>query len=98
LQDDFNTFQASVNNEFQNQDRRISKIGAMGTATANMAMDAAGLSGSDRIGVGGGFESGQSAFSVGYQHAFNNNRANVSISGSFSNGESSVGVGAGFSW
>jgi autotransporter adhesin len=70
----------------------------MGTAASNMAMDTAGLSGHDRIGVGGGFQSGQSAIAVGYQHAFKDNRANVSISGSFTNGESSVGVGAGFSW
>ena len=45
-----------------------------------------------------GFQGGQSAFAVGYQHAFNNNRASVSVTGSFSNGETSAGVGAGLSW
>jgi autotransporter adhesin len=98
LQDDFDTFQSDVNNEFATEDRRISRIGAMGIASSDMAMDTAGLGGTDRIGVGAGFQNGQSAFAVGYQHAFNNNRANVSLSGSFSNGDSGVGVGAGFSW
>ena len=80
------------------QDRRISKIGAMGTAMSSMAMDAAGLAGENRVAVGGGFQSGQSAFAVGYQHTFNSNHANVSLSDSFASGESGVGVGVGLSW
>jgi hypothetical protein len=63
-----------------------------------MAMNTAGQTGANRLAVGGGFQSGQSAFAVGYQHAFNNSHTTVSISGTFSSGESSVGVGAGMSW
>ena len=92
------TLQTQVNSEFSIQDRRISKIGAMGTAMSSMAMNTAGLAGENRIGVGGGFQGGQSAFAVGYQRALNSNRASVSIGGAFTNGESSVGVGAGLSW
>jgi hypothetical protein len=96
LTDDFNTFQANVDNEFQIQDRRISKIGAMGTAMSSMAMNTAGLPDENRIGVGEGLQNGQSAFAVGFQHAFHH--ANVSLGCSFSSGESSVGIGAGLSW
>jgi hypothetical protein len=98
LSDSFDTFRSDVNHEFDVQDRRISKIGAMGTAMSTMAMDAAGLAGENRVAVGGGFQSGQSAVALGFQHTFNNNHANVSLSGSFASGESSVGVGAGLSW
>jgi len=80
------------------QDRRISKIGAMGTALSNMSMNTGGLAGQNRIGFGAGVQGGQAAFAVGFQHAFNGNRASVSISGSFTNGESSAGVGGGLSW
>jgi autotransporter adhesin len=63
-----------------------------------MAMNTAGADGDNRIAVGGGFQSGQSAFAVGVQHAFHGTHTTVSLSGAFSQGESSVGVGAGMSW
>ncbi len=89
----------SVDDEFATQDRRISRIGAMGAAFGGLAMNTAGLSGENRVGVGFGNLSGQQAIAaVGFQHAFNNNRASVSIGGSFSNSESSINAGAGFSW
>jgi autotransporter adhesin len=89
---------ARVNTEFAVQDKRISKIGAMGAAFSGMAMNTSGLAGDNRIGVGVGSLSGQNAFAVGFQRAFNNNHASVSIGGAFTNSESSISAGAGFSW
>ena len=56
------------------------------------------LQGQNGISVGGGFQSGQSAFALGLQHQFGGSHVVVSVSGSFSAGENNVGVGAGFAW
>jgi hypothetical protein len=98
LSDSFDTFRNDVNHEFDMQDRRISKIGAMGGAMSNMAMGAAALVGENRVGFGGGLLSGQSAFAVGFQHVFNSGHANLGLSGSFASGEDMLGVSGGFSW
>ncbi|HTD29673.1 MAG TPA: YadA-like family protein, partial [Xanthomonadaceae bacterium] len=90
--------QTRVDTEFTVQDRRISRIGAMGAAFSGMAMNTAGLAGENRVGVGFGSLSGQQAISVGYQRAFNNNHASVSVGGAFSSSDSSINAGAGFSW
>ena len=74
-----NALATSVDDEFAIQDRRISRVGAMGAAFSGMAMNTAGLSGENRVGVGFGNLSGQQAFSVGFQHGFNNNRASISM-------------------
>jgi autotransporter adhesin len=63
-----------------------------------MTANTSGLSGENRVGVGAGSYSGQQALSVGYQRAFNNNRASVSVGASMAGSESSFGVGGGFSW
>jgi hypothetical protein len=98
LQDDFGAFQATVDQEFHQQDRRIDKIGAMGAAMSHMAMNAGGLDGQNRVGFGGGMQGGQGAFAIGFQHAFEGKHMSVSFGGAFANGESNVGVGGGFSW
>jgi len=85
-----------VDREFETQDRRISKIGAMGTAMSTMAMNTSGDEDSNHVAVGTGFQSGQSALALGFKHSFHH--ASVSLGGSVSSGESSVGVGAGLSW
>jgi len=94
----FQGLQSHVDDEFSMQDKRISKIGAMGTALSSVAMNTAAADGNNRVAVGGGFQSGQSAFAVGVQHVFRGTHATVSLSGAFSHGENSVGVGAGMSW
>jgi len=63
-----------------------------------MTSNTSGLSGENRVGAGAGSYNGQQALSVGYQRAFNNNRASVSVGASMAGSESSFGVGAGFSW
>ena len=96
--DAVNSLSQSVDDEFSAEDRHISRIGAMGTAMSTMAMGAGGLVGENRVAYGTGFENGQSAVALGFQHTFNSDHANVTIGGSLSNGQSSVGVGGGFSW
>ena len=51
----------------------------------------------NRVGVGVGYQGGESALSLGYQRALSE-RATVTIGGAFSSDDSSVGGGAGFGW
>lgn len=91
-------FQTSVDRRFQQQDRRISRVGSMSMAQSQMAANMAGLSGQNRVGVGVGNQSGQAALAVGFQRALSNNRASISVGASASGSETSVGMGGGFSW
>ena len=95
---DLSAFEAQTNARFDQQDKRIDSLGAMSAASSQMAINTAGLDGDNRVGVGAGTYSGQSAAAVGYQHMFNDHKASISIGASFGNGDTSGGVGAGFSW
>ncbi|HRN62831.1 MAG TPA: YadA-like family protein, partial [Luteimonas sp.] len=95
--DSFSAYQSQLEQRFTDQDRRIDRQGAMGAAMLNMATSAAGIRTDNRVGVGVGFQGGQSALSVGYQRALSD-RATLTIGGAFSGDEKSVGVGAGFGW
>jgi hypothetical protein len=69
--------------------------GAMSAAMLNMAINAANSrSENGRIGVGAGWQNGQSALSVGYSKQIGD-RASFSIGGAFSSSEQSAGVGFG---
>ncbi|MGO3128395.1 MAG: YadA-like family protein, partial [Luteimonas sp.] len=95
--DSFETFKGDVDRRFYDTDRRIDRQGAMGAAMLNMATSAAGIRTQNRVGVGVGFQGGESALSVGYQRAMSD-RATLTVGGAFSGDEKSVGVGAGFGW
>jgi autotransporter adhesin len=95
---EFDAYRAQVDGRFHAVDRRMDRVGAMGTAMSQMTANTAGLSGANRIGVGAGSYGGESALSVGFQRAFNDNRASLSVGAAVSGSESTVGVGAGFSW
>src|SRR5690606_4826063 len=95
--DQFTAYQGEVRERFREQDRRIDKQGAMGAAMLNMATSAAGIRTQNRVGVGVGFQNGESALSVGYQRAISD-RGVITIGGAFSGDESTVGRGAGFGW
>ena len=86
-----------VDNRFRQQDERIDKLGAMGSAMSTMMASAAGIKTDNRIAVGAGFYGGESALAIGYQRAINDNAA-FTIGGSFTNDESSAGVGFGYGW
>ena len=95
--DSFSAYQSQLEQRFTDQDRRIDRQGAMGAAMLNMATSAAGIRTDNRVGVGVGYQGGQSALSIGYQRALSD-RATLTIGGAFSGDEKSVGVGAGFGW
>jgi autotransporter adhesin len=97
LSDSFELFQGAVDDRLRKQDRRIDRQGAMGSAMMNMAVSAAGVRTPNRVGVGVGFQGGESALSVGYQRAFSD-RATLTLGGAVSSDDTSVGVGAGFGW
>ena len=99
LQDDFNAFQRNADRRFDDLDRRIDRMAALSGAYAGMAMNTAGLTGKNRVGVGVGAQGGKSALAVGYQRIVGkNNNASLSIGGASSGSEKSVSAGAGFSW
>ena len=95
--DNFDAFRGDVERRFHDVDRRMDRQGAMGAAMLNMATSAAGIRTQNRVGVGVGFQGGESALSVGYQRALSE-RATITVGGAFSGDEKSVGVGAGFGW
>ncbi len=97
LSDSFDVFKGEVDQRLKNMDRRIDRQGAMSSAMLNMATSAAGVRTDNRVGVGVGFQGGQSALSVGYQRAISE-RATVTLGGAFSGDDASVGFGAGFGW
>jgi len=97
LSDSFEVFKGDVDQRLRGMDRRIDRQGAMSAAMLNMATSAAGVRTDNRVGVGVGFQGGQSAMSVGYQRAISE-RATVTLGGAFSGDDASVGFGAGFGW
>ncbi|MDP5009454.1 MAG: YadA-like family protein [Glaciimonas sp.] len=72
----------------------------MSGASAQMAMQTAGLSGTNRLGVGIGAQNGQTALALGYQRVLNaQGSRTVGFGGSASSrGTVMVNAGAGFSW
>ena len=95
--DSFDVFKGEVDGRLRHMDRRIDRQGAMSAAMLNMATSAAGIRTQNRVGVGIGFQGGESAMSLGYQRAISD-RATVTLGGAFSSDDASVGVGAGFGW
>lgn len=90
-------FRQNVDDRFQAVDTRFDRAGAISSASAQMAINTAGLGGVNRVGVGAGFQGGRSALAIGYQRIVSPN-ASVSIGGAVSGSERTMGVGAGFSW
>ncbi len=94
--DAFTQYQTGVDKRFTQTDKRISQIGAMGSAMTQMSVNAANGNGSKgRIALGVGVQAGESAVSVGYGKRLGD-RGSFSLGASFSSGESSLGGGFGF--
>ena len=94
--DDFNALRMQMDDRFRQQDRRIDRMGAMGSAMTHMAVNAAnGSAGKGRVAVGVGAQGGERAVSIGYGKRVGS-RASFSLGASFSSGESTVGGGFGF--
>ncbi|MDV3468350.1 ESPR-type extended signal peptide-containing protein [Stenotrophomonas sp. C3(2023)] len=97
MEDRFAAERDWANGRFQAVDKRMDRMGAMNAAMVNMAVSAAGVHTTNRVGAGVGFQNGKSALSVGYQRALSD-RATITLGGSFSGSEASAGFGAGFGW
>jgi len=97
MEDRFAAERDWANGRFQAVDARMDRMGAMNAAMVNMAVSAAGVRTTHRVGAGVGFQNGKSALSVGYQQALSE-RATITLGGSFSGSEASAGFGAGFGW
>ena len=89
------TAKQEIDLHLRQQDQRIDQQGAMNAAMVNMAINAAhSRSDRGRLGVGAGFQNGESALSVGYSKQIGE-RASFSLGGAFSSDDSSAGVGFG---
>src|SRR5207342_1980358 len=84
-----------ISHRLGQQDERIDREGAMNAALMNMAINTANSrSEHGRMGVGAGWQNGESALSVGYSKQIGE-RASFSLGGAFSSGDQSVGAGFG---
>lgn len=90
-------FRDEVHTRFVQMDRRLDQVGAASAAFAGLAMNTAGLSGPNNIGVGFGSQGGEEAIAIGYRRAISP-RASISIGGSAAGRQRSFTAGAGFSW
>ncbi len=88
---------ADIQNGIGNAYSRISRVGAMGAAMAQMASAGAGLAQDNRIAFGTGLYDGQVGMSVGYQHRLDDN-VNVTVGGAFSGSEATAGAGIALGW
>jgi autotransporter adhesin len=94
--DTFHQFQQQTDRRFIQTDRRIDRVGAMGSAMTQMAVNAAiGASARGRIAVGIGTQGGQGAMSIGYGKRIGDS-GSFSVGAAFGAGESSAGAGFGF--
>jgi autotransporter adhesin len=97
VQGQINGLKQNVNDQFQQQSRRISGGYAMSSAMTVMAGSLGGIEAQNRIGAGTGFSNGQRALAVGYQRALSKS-ANITFGASTTGRDSSVGVGLGMGW
>ena len=79
------------------QDRRIDREGAMQSAMSMMTASAAGIDAPNRLAAGTGFQGGEAALSIGYQHAFGDTKT-LTIGASTTDSETTWGVGYGIGW
>jgi autotransporter adhesin len=87
-----------MDDRFDLTDRRIDRIGAMGTAMSMMTSSMSAVRGQNRVAAGIGAQGSEQALSVGYQRVIESTNAAITLGGSYSGGESQVGVGIGFGW
>ena len=94
--DTFTQYQQAVDVRFAATDRRISQIGAMGSAMTQMSANAVPTqAGRGRMAIGVGTQGGQAALSIGYGKRLPGG-ASITLGASFANGENSAGAGFGF--
>ena len=78
-----------MNDQFQQVNKRIDDQGAMGAASTQMAINAAGATGAGRLAAGVGYQGARSALSVGYAAPIGN-AAHISVGATTSGSQTSV--------
>lgn len=96
LKGSVDSLRQDMDDRFEMTDRRIDRIGAMGTAMSMMSSSMSAVRGQNRIAAGLGGQGSEQALAVGYQHIVEDTNAAITVGGSFSGGESQIGVGFGF--
>ncbi|EIL89405.1 YadA-like family protein, partial [Rhodanobacter spathiphylli] len=94
---DLSSLRNEVNGRFHTVNQRLSRVGAMGTAMAQMAFSTQGIDAKNRLGVGAGAYGGQAALSVGFSRQLSP-KANLTFGAAVSGNETSGGVGLGVGW
>jgi autotransporter adhesin len=94
---DVTSLRNEVNGRFHTVNQRVSRVGAMGAAMSQMAFSTQGIDAKNRLGVGVGGYSGESALSVGFSRQLSP-KANVTFGAAISGSETSGGVGVGIGW
>ena len=83
-----------MNDQFNQVNKRINDQGAMGAASTQMAINAAGATGIGRLAAGVGYQGSRSALSVGYAAPVGST-AHLSVGATTSGSQTSVGAGFG---
>ena len=94
---DFSNFRSEVDGRFASQDQRISQVGAMGAAMANMTASAAGVRTRNRVAMAVGNYRGENALAFGYQRAVSD-RVVFTLGGAFNGDDSATGAGIAVGW
>ena len=95
VQDAVNGVKDWASQKFHQVDKRIHRMGAMGAASTQMAINAAGATTkAGRLSMGVGLQGGQKAIAIGYGKSIGE-RMRFSVGGSFSGSESQIGAGFG---
>lgn len=90
-------FRTQVDTRFTQLGRRISQVGAMGAAMAQMAFSTQGVDTPNRMGIGVANYHGYQAISVGYSRSVGKH-LNVTFGAAHSGDGTQAGVGFGFGW
>lgn len=84
-----------VDDRFEAIEGKLTRMGAMNSAMSMMTASAAGVQSANKVAVGVGFDSGETAIAAGYQKVFRSG-AVMTFGASYSGGDTSAGVGVGF--
>jgi autotransporter adhesin len=94
VQQNFNT---QLNGVQQQLNTRLSRVGAMDSAMAGVALGASGIARDNRLALSFSTYGGQTGVALGYVHSLRDD-VNVSAGGAYSNGAATANVAIGFGW
>ena len=93
----FDQFRSQVSDQFTKVNRRISQVGAMDAAMAQMSFSTQGVNADNRLGVGVSNYRSHQALAVGYARSLSD-KATLSFGAAVSGDETTSSVGIGVGW